>query len=637
MISLMNLFLSSPHPPTVLARGLYAGLKSRGGLPTPLPVLIGKETYVNAGFIDGLSPRLLQNLGLIQVKLRIIFYGAISLQWYYLDRDGSIRHYLDTSLASETTSTTVEHNIAIPSILLNDDNVSRIYFRVCHDYDSSAASSSTLVDWCFYAEASAIPTHQPLLMVSRSLGEALHLVNQHYSALSHLKQLREQFSDLHFLPFPCLHLYESDTDSYHVAQAQLRAYQKHDPEISNHLVLKQNPYNLGGGGNMCLAIKRAIVDKEYRDNYVILDSDTCIPFKTLYSTALINAFEYGKPKDPTLISPIVAYRKRPTQVLEAGALFGRGIWNIASSQPLQPGISPLFHRADLTDKCVQARLSKVQSSDYPLFIYSLICTSDSSDLKDYLPAPFFLRGDDIEYGIHHRYRKAATSVYSELLVFQDPKHSLWHEAMAILHATVILIAYNHISNNCLLGDNLSKYFEARLSSHASIRDLKGISVYQHVLSRLLSLLDVPSENLLVHFYNPDYYRELRQLNADHTEMNYKLAQSLPKPDEKHSYAILPFLYFPQYSDSERLPESIFLMNHMTETAVVYQPSLVRQSDLQNACLKYRYSLSRVLADLEALQKSCRTLLDRDLIMSLFNQAYAEEDASCHQTCEARRQ
>ena len=40
---------------------------------------------------------------------------------------------------------------------------------------------------------------------------------------------------------------------------------------------------------------------------------------------------------------------------------------------------------------------------------------------------FFLRGDDIEMGMHLQENNIPCQVNGWLVVFQEPKHSLWHE------------------------------------------------------------------------------------------------------------------------------------------------------------------------------------------------------------------
>jgi len=621
----MPLFLASAHHPAVLGKGLYAGLKSRGGLPTPLPVRLGKDFYVNAGFIDGLSASLVRNLGLAKVHLRIVARGPICVEWYYLDHSGSIHHFMHvrSNILCDPESHSVQ-DLPLPPVLLNEHNVALVFFRVSQD-DSSpeAGTNSELIDWCFHAKTITGKNYspQPLLMVSRSLGESGRLIEQHLLHQLHHAELKERHGDLQFMPMPCLHVYESDYSAYQRSMERIKAFKESNSNLLPCLALHYNRYNLGGGGNMCIAVKQSVADAGHKGDFIMLDSDTVVPFKTLYSSALISAIGCEERTPPEVISPIVAFRKQPTSVLEAGALFGRGAWNLAKANPIQPCIYPLHHGADLSNKHVQARLSKAQETEYPPFIYSLYRLPMGENPAEFLPAPFFLRGDDVEYGLHLGNIGIRTTVLGSLLVFQDPKHSPWHEIMAILHSTVVLLAYTPSQDLFQLTDQLFDFFNARLEAHASIRDLHGISIYQEILSRLLTLLPLPEDELIPHFYSPEYYLKLRGINYPYTPMNYNMAKGIGGTMPPDSYLELPFLYYPRHPENRVQPEYLLLMNHMAETAAVLHPGQVAFTDLQAVRQRYKLSLGTMLADIARLKDCCQILLNRSRIHAHYQDHY----------------
>ena len=621
----MPLFLSSAHPPAVLARGLHAGLKSRGGQPTPLPVRLKGDFYVNAGFIDGLSAPLIRALGLADIHLRILARGSIAVEWYYLDRLGSIHHFMDVQGTTDSNpETPVTQDLPLPSVLLNEDNIALVFFRVRHDESSSVSTTDAeLIDWCFYADSITVNicSAKPLLLLSRSLGESGRLIEQHLAHQLHYAELQQLHPDLQFIPMPWLHVYESDFSTYQRSSRRLDTFAANYPDLPAAIVLHHNRFNLGGGGNMCLAVKETVADLGRKGDFVMLDSDTLVPFKTLYSTALISAIGTEEEAPPAVFTPIIAFRKQPTSVLEAGALFGRGAWQLAEPRPLQPCIYPLHHRADLSDKHAQARLSQAQESEYPPFIYSLYRLPIEDNPTAFLPAPFFLRGDDVEYGLRLSSLGISTTVLGSLLVFQDPKHSPWHEIMAIMHATVILLAYTPSQDLDQLTDNLSDFFYARLQAHASIRDLNGISIYQETLSRLLSLLSLPEDKLFAHFYNPEYYLKIRCVNDSYSRLNYSMAQKIGEVMPPHSYRELPFLYFTPLPEDQPQPESVLLMNHLAETAAVHHPGQVAFSELQAVRQKYKLSIGSFLADLPSLKECCQILLDRSRIYEHYQNYY----------------
>lgn len=622
----MPLFLSAADPPLVIAPGLYAGLKSRGGFATPLPLVLGEEYYVNAGLIDGLSTDLVRQVSLSSLRLRIIYRGAICLQWYCLTRSGEIRHFSDSSFStSKDTCDAITVETFIPSVLLADINVTLILFRVFHDKASKLQSgTSELIDWCFIADdyPSELANQPPLRMVSRSLGDSQHLVDQHLTHLQHLLDLQNRFPDLQFLPMPNLHIYESDIQAHDDCVRRINNHQQAQ-QASSCIEVFHNPFNLGGGGNMCWAINESLVECDYKGDFIMLDSDTLVPFKTLYSSALISGSSTSRQNSEAVFTPVIAFRKSPTKILEAGALFGRGAWSLAEDQPLQPCIFPFHHGEDLSHKQTMATVFQGLTSEYPPFIYGLYRLSKSHERESLLPAPFFLRGDDIEYGLHLRSRGVPIHVHGSLLVFQDPKHSLWHELLAILHATTILIAYTSREDLGLLTRNLSSFFRCRMEDHASIRDLHGMSTYHEALKRLLSLLPLEDGPLLRHYYNTDYYLGLRHLNAPYNRLNYSMAKGISTRMPADRYAEIPFLYFPKHPPDQPLPTSILLMNHLTEMATVHKPNEVSATDVDSACQKYQLTLSIMIDSIDTLHVRCKQLVDRSLIKSYFDHLRAE--------------
>ena len=227
----------------------------------------------------------------------------------------------------------------------------------------------------------------------------------------------------------------------------------------------------------------------------------------------------------------------------------------------------------------------------------------------------------MEYGLQLRSLGIKTSVLGSLIVFQDPKHSPWHEIMAILHSTVILLAYTTAQDLSQLNNHLWSFFDARLQAHASIRDLNGIYIYQEVLSRLLSLLVQPKVELLSHFYNPEYYLKLRSVNDSYSRLNYDMAQGLGKSMPTNSYQELQFLYYPCQAQDQTQPESFLLMNHLNETAALLHPGRVAFSELQDVRQSYRLSLGSFLSNLHSIKECCEILLDRSCIFEHYQKFY----------------
>lgn len=612
----MSVFLSAPEPSQVLAPGLYAGLKSRKGYPTPLPVRLVDDYYVNAGFIDGLSSSLIKGLKLDEVRLRIVINGRASLEWYYLTRSGFIRKLSEVTIPCNSNEEDIRHeDICIPRVLLTDPNIALIFFRISSPAASQSPGGCTLINWCFYSqqERPDLISQKPLYFISRSLGDSINVIEQHLGHLLHMQELQSQFPDLGFPPMAKLHIYESDEEAYHACIKRLIEFRQEHSDLQDTVVIFKNPHNLGGGGNMCLALKELLFSRHHKDEFVMIDSDTLIPFKTFYSTILIGAHCRLEQHTSHIITPIISYRRSPNKILEAGAVFGRADWGLAEERPVQPCIMPFHNSADLSDKKIAGCMFQNLSSDYPPFIYSLYSPSRSSNAKTLLPAPFFLRGDDVEYGIHFQSQGGHIEVSGSLLVFQDPKHSLWHELLAVLHSCVIILGNTKAEHQDHLAHHFSLFFQGRMRAHASIHDMHGMSVYHEVIKRILSLLDVTIDRLLDHFYSPNYYLELKSINKRFTCINYSLADSIASKLNSSQCQDMPFLYFPAYSQDSRLPETIILMNHLMKTAAVHNPLRISILDIQVACQKYKRDLSLLIDSFDELHKRCLLLLDRELI------------------------
>ncbi|MEB3334045.1 MAG: hypothetical protein VKP70_03580 [Cyanobacteriota bacterium] len=621
-----SVFLSGAHPAEIIGKGFFAGLKSRNGLPTPLPVQLTQEdVFVNAGYLDGLSAAFCQRLQVRHAYVRIELKGSASLQFYFLDALGKIRHYSDRPLLNPLIDSAPRiHDVPIPEVLLLDQKVRVIFFKL--EPLSSPGDPHTpqvwLNNWCFHAELEHLLTQQtPLPLVSRSLGESPSLIRRHLRHAKHYFDLRRTHGDLLFAEMPRLYVYESDPEACHLGRQLINKAVLEYPALKDMILLQENPFNLGGGGNMCLAIKEIISDQNHDGWFAMVDSDTLVPFKTLYSSALLNAVPHLPSNKPIAISPVILFEKNPTMVLEAGAVFGRGTWQLAVNKPVQPCIFPIQNGRLLTNMEEQARLSKDTLSDYPPFIFSLYSLPRDMDGKQALPAPFFLRGDDIEFGYHLASMGVTTTVMGSLVVFQDPKHSLWHELMAILHAVVILCAYTSPEGLTRLSDHLHSYFQSRLTSHLSFRDLGGAGVYLEVLSRLNALKTFERENLLASFYDPAYYLRLRSLNQDFTHSTYTILRDTTQSLPPETYVELPFLYYPQHPSDKPLPMRIGFINHLAETAFILEPHTISHVDVRVCRDQGLRELTSLLADLDEIRERCLLLLDRQEIYKLYQQTY----------------
>ena len=104
------LYLNGPQKPIFLAKGLYAGLKHRDGLPAHLPIkLESGQEYINTGILDSLPCSLLRYLDLRNIIFNVEHIGEIHVSFYMLLKDGSIYQCQDYELADD------ENSISLPS------------------------------------------------------------------------------------------------------------------------------------------------------------------------------------------------------------------------------------------------------------------------------------------------------------------------------------------------------------------------------------------------------------------------------------------------------------------------------------------------------------------------------------------
>ena len=236
--------------------------------------------------------------------------------------------------------------------------------------------------------------------------------------------------------------------------------------------------------------------------------------------------------------------------------------------------------------------------------------------------PFFLRGDDIEMGLHLRENKIACQVNGWLVVFQEPKHSLWHEFMAILHGTCLILSQANQKKSAKDDDNLPglrEYFTARINCHSQAKDLAGLNVYNAVLSRLISLLNWSDEEAITNFHDPDFYLEMRNLNSGYSSANFKTIQTLKENGSLNPSVVadIPFLYFDaelkNYKDSHNAkPAQIAFINPSNKTAQIIDTDEVTRSSLQELRSRMLTNLELILENTETLTRKCRIICDRSL-------------------------
>ena len=598
-------YISGAEKPFFIEKGLYSGLKEKNGLPSPLPVTLkAKQEYTGTGYLDALPHGFLSKTNLKKIIFQATTSGAAIVSFYILLENKKIYHFQDFSLESGV------NEILLPTGLINEPNGRLIMFKI-----KALDEPITLSSWAYLNSETPeyLQKSKGLKIVSRSLGESELIIEQFNHLHKVYEQIEKKFTNCFLPPFPLVVIYESDKVAYSQSLALIKQ------QSLNFIRLKFNKFNLGGGGNMCLAVQEEVIEKGNCNQFIMIDSDTLIPFRTLYFSIVTAALQATQ-KSSVATVPTILYTKNPNIILESGALFGRGNWAIASSNPAQPCIAPFFHNLSISDKDTQSSVSIEGYTDYPPFIYSLYTAATSEDKINFLPAPFFLRGDDIEMGLHLQKKNIPCQVNGWLVVFQQPKHSLWHEFMAILHGTSLIFAHNIIrvsdkDDNNLAG--LREYFITRINCHSQARDLAGLRVYNEVLARLISLRDWSDNEAVKNFHDPDYYLEMRKLNSDFSSANFKTIQTLKENGgfNPSRIADLPFLYFDSelknHKDKHNVkPTQIALINQSNKTAQIINTEEIASSSVQELRSMMFNNLEILLGCTETLKQKCQVICDR---------------------------
>ena len=606
-------YLCGPEKPSFVSKGLYAGYKHRDGMPSDLPIDLAEgQSYTNTGFIDSLPCEFLRLIEAKTVDFNINFKGKILISIYLLLNDGRIINCQDCQLDAEIKDQIC--SISLAPQIISDPNGRLIFFKI------TAISKSAHIDtWSF--STTSLPEYfkatKPISIISRSLGDSSNLVDQFHDLNAQYENAKKSYPNHTFVPFPKIVIYESNETAYEKANESIKS--RHDKLIT----VKFNPLNLGGGGNMCIAVHEEFVKNSGCSQFIMIDSDTIVPLRTLYLSIILMAAQLHQNKSIAIV-PTILYTKKPSSILESGALFGRGNWEVVAETPTQPCVAPLHHNKELSDPKVKAVISTEGYTDYPPFIYSIFTAKKNTDKTNFLPSPFFLRGDDIELGFHLRKSNIPCHVNGWLTVFQQSKHSPWHEFMAILHGTCITAA-NTVFTEPRSTRNSSgflTYFKARAASHSSIMDLNGLSIYDSVLDRLSSLLEWKDEDVIKNFHNPNYYIQMKKLNNVFTVANYKMIEALEtnSPVGTDRLVKLPCLYFDSqalksFGPNFQLPEFIALMNQSNKTAHLLDTKKIDPSIVQQQYSNVIKKINYLVENHELLANKCKLLNNRSKIIS----------------------
>lgn len=276
-------------------------------------------------------------------------------------------------------------------------------------------------------------------------------------------------------------LYVVDNDSSESLELKLRDFPIH---------YHQNP-NAGCSGGLAKGIIEATRDSSHT-HFLFMDDDIIIDAEILHRTVrflsittdtrLCLAGAMLDSMDPTLHSECGAFHEQ----LE---MDDYGIQR--ASKMFQ--LSPFLSRINLASHKVLNLLQIDHDFDYSGFWYLTVPRAAIEEIE--CPLPFFLKIDDVDYGL-----RLNASSYS---IASLPGVAVWHDPF---YAKIIKWTdYYHYRNQLILFARNGKHSTASVLYHLTLKFLYRLSIFDYASAKMLVLA-------LEHFlHGPDW---LRKQNAD---------------------------------------------------------------------------------------------------------------------------
>jgi len=168
--------------------------------------------------------------------------------------------------------------------------------------------------------------------------------------------------------------------------------------------------NMGGSGGFTRGLIEALQENTY-SHFLFMDDDIELDSESIYK--LFSLYEYAKFDFAVAGSMLDLYKKN--LLYEAGALFGQNP-NNTGGEPFS--VAPLKHNLDLKNTTSLNNLLSEEHIDYGGFWFFAFSKNFVEEIK--LPMPFFIKIDDMEFGLRIKERFG-----SKIVAF--PSIAVWHE------------------------------------------------------------------------------------------------------------------------------------------------------------------------------------------------------------------
>lgn len=266
--------------------------------------------------------------------------------------------------------------------------------------------------------------------------------------------------------------------------------------------------NLGGSGGFTRGLVEALEEDVY-SHFLFMDDDVELDTESIYR--LFSLYEYAESDFAVAGSMLDLYKKHI--LYEAGALYGKNPDDV-EFEPFS--VAPLKHNLDLKKPTSLNLLLLEEHIDYGGFWFFAFSKQLVEEIK--LPMPFFIKVDDMEFGL--RITKCCNS---KIVAF--PSIAVWHEPFYAKHP--IWDNYYHFRNN--------------LITHAIHEPLQYVNAFKDITNGLILFLlifDYNSAEMVLKAFEdyvkgPDF---LKQNDSEilHSEI-LKLSKSYKTQKNQHNY------------------------------------------------------------------------------------------------------
>jgi hypothetical protein len=310
--------------------------------------------------------------------------------------------------------------------------------------------------------------------------------------------------------------------------------------------------NLGGGGNAGHMLK--LFDDACRETdsppteLLILDDDLSISMESIARYFMFCAYRVQE----VICSLPILMKSRPTVVWEDGGFWGRLNFHEKGDFGKKRNLFPnlLKHGMSLAGYDKLDEFGPLNTCEYSTFIFYGM--SMKTFRKIGFPAPFFLRGDDIELSLRAHELGVIMITNPNLAAWHEPAHSYGQEYMAILHGILINFTYSDQGV-----DFYARYFEERFHEHASINDLAGLKLYHAILQEILD----PESLVLTPRFQRHYMALLKEWGAVRMlKIPDADREAFERNARENKVLLVPFVYPGYHKDAPKF-RSVVVINH----------------------------------------------------------------------------